>query len=75
LGVDSLDAGIDVGLLILVDPAGWDPFGQPVSIHLAGPAFLQEMGVVVSAEQQGQIANTSLNVPGAVSAGTAFLAH
>jgi hypothetical protein len=58
----------------LVDPAGWDPFGQPVSIHLAGPAFLQEMGVVVSAEQ-GQIANTSLNVPGAVSAGTAFLAH
>jgi hypothetical protein len=27
LGVDALDAGVDVGLLILVDPAGWDPFG------------------------------------------------
>jgi hypothetical protein len=27
LGVQPLDAGVDVGLLILVDPAGWDPFG------------------------------------------------
>jgi hypothetical protein len=27
LGVDAFDAGIDVGLLILVDPSGWDPFG------------------------------------------------
>ena len=26
LGVDPSDAGVDVGLLILVDPAGWDPF-------------------------------------------------
>ena len=51
LGVDSLDAGIDVGLLILVDPAGWDPFGEPVDIDAAGPAFLLEVGVVVSAEQ------------------------
>jgi hypothetical protein len=25
--VDALDAGVDVGLLVLVDPAGWDPFG------------------------------------------------
>ena len=47
----SFDAGFDVGLLMLVDPAGWDPFGEPVDIELAGPAFLQEMGVVVSAEQ------------------------
>ena len=62
LGVDALDAGIDVGLLMLVDPAGWDPFGEPVRIEPAGPAFLQDMGVVVSAEQ-GQIANTALNVP------------
>ncbi len=54
LGVEALDAGVDVGLLILVDPAGWDPFGEPVGVDAAGPAFLQEVGVVVSAEQ-GQI--------------------
>jgi len=47
----SLDAGVGVGLLMLVDPAGWDPFGEPVDIELAAPAFLQEMGVVVSAQQ------------------------
>jgi len=50
----ALDAGVDVGLLMLVDPAGWDPFGEPVGVDAAGPAFLQEVGVVVSAEQ-GQI--------------------
>jgi len=54
LGMYSLDAGVGVGLLMLVDPSGWDPFRKPVDIHVAGPAFLQEMGVVVSAEQ-GQI--------------------
>ena len=52
LGVYSLDAGIDVGLLILVYPAGWDPFGEPVSVDAAAPAFLLEVGVVVSAEQR-----------------------
>ena len=62
LGVYSFDAGVDVGLLMLVDPAGWDPFGEPVDIELTAPAFLQEVGVVVSA-QQGEIANTALNVP------------
>ena len=51
LGVDSLDAGVGVGLLMLVDPAGWDPFGEPVGVDVAGPPFLQEVGVVVSAEQ------------------------
>ncbi|HEX7211616.1 MAG TPA: hypothetical protein VF241_11900, partial [Propionibacteriaceae bacterium] len=51
LVVDALDAGVDVGVLILVDPLGWDPFGEPVGVDAAGPAFLQEMGVVVSAEQ------------------------
>ena len=51
LGVDALDASVDVGLLILVDPSWWDPFGEPVGVDAAGPAFLQEMGVVVSAEQ------------------------
>ena len=54
LGVEALDAGVDVGLLIVVDPSGWDPFGEPVGVDPAGPAFLQEVGVVVSAEQ-GQI--------------------
>jgi hypothetical protein len=47
LGVDASDAGVDVGLLILVDPAGWDPFGEPVGVDATGPAFLQEVGVVV----------------------------
>jgi len=27
LVVDASDAGVDVGLLILVDPSGWYPFG------------------------------------------------
>ena len=62
LGVDAFDAIVDVGLLILVDPAGRDPFGESVSIDAAAPAFLQEVGVVVSAEQ-GEIANTALRVP------------
>ena len=54
LVVYSFDAGVGVGLLMLVDPAGWDPFRKAVDIHVAGPPFLQEVGVVVSAEQ-GQI--------------------
>ena len=54
LGVDASDAGVDVGLLILVDPPRWDPFGQPVGVDAAAPAFLCEVGVVVSAEQ-GQV--------------------
>jgi len=40
LGVDAFDAIVDVGLLILVDPSGWDPFGEPVSVDAAAPAFL-----------------------------------
>ena len=51
MGVDALDASVDVGLLILVDPSGWYPFGEPVGVDATGPAFLQEVGVVVSAEQ------------------------
>ena len=51
LGVEALDAGVEVGLLILVDPFWWCPFGQPVGVDAAGPAFLEEVGVVVSAEQ------------------------
>ena len=58
LGVEASDAGVGVGVLILVDPAGWDPFGEPVGVDAAGPAFLQEVGVVVSAEQ-GQIVKIS----------------
>jgi len=51
LGVDALDAGVDVWLLVAVDPAGRDPLGQPVGVDAAAPAFLQEMSVVISAEQ------------------------
>ena len=51
LGMQPSDAGVDVGLLILVDPPRWDPFGQPVGVDAAAPAFLCEVGVVVSAEQ------------------------
>ena len=62
LGVEASDAGVDLGSLVLVDPPGRYPFRQTISVHPAGPALLQEVGVVVSAEQ-GQIANTALNVP------------
>jgi hypothetical protein len=62
LGVEASDAGVDLGSLLLVDPPGWYPFGQTVGVDAAGPAFLQEVGVVVSAEQ-AQIANTALSVP------------
>src|SRR6187200_2194948 len=51
LGVEALDAGVGVGLLFGVDPGGRQPFGQVVEIHPAGPAFLEEVGVVVTAEQ------------------------
>ena len=27
LVVEASDAGVDVGVLIVVDPAGWNPFG------------------------------------------------
>jgi hypothetical protein len=51
LVVETPDAGVDVGLLVVVDPAGWDPFGEPVAVDAAAPAFVQEMRVVVSAQQ------------------------
>jgi hypothetical protein len=50
LGVDAADAGVDLGSLIVVDPPGRYPFRQTVGVDPAGPAFLQEVGVVVSAE-------------------------
>jgi hypothetical protein len=50
LGVDASDAGVDLRSLLLVDPPGRYPFGQAVGVDAAGPAFLQEVGVVVSAE-------------------------
>ena len=52
LRVSPLDAAVDVGLLLGVDPPRRDPFRQPVGINLAHPAFLQEVGVVVSAQQR-----------------------
>jgi hypothetical protein len=48
------DAGVELGSLIVVDPPGRYPFRQTVGVDPAGPAFLQEVGVVISAEQ-GQI--------------------
>ena len=54
LGVEASDAGVELGSLILVDPSRWYPFRQTITVHPAGPAFLQEMGVVISAKQ-GQI--------------------
>jgi hypothetical protein len=52
LGVQPPDACVDLGALVFVDPPGWDPLRQIISVQPAGPAFLQEMGVVVSAEQR-----------------------
>jgi hypothetical protein len=51
LGVEASDAGVDLGSLLLVDPPGRYPFGQTVGVHPTGPTLLQEVGVVVSAEQ------------------------
>jgi hypothetical protein len=62
LGMQSSDAGVDLGSLVVVDPPGRYPFGQTVGVDAAGPALLQKVGVVISADQ-GQIANTALNVP------------
>jgi hypothetical protein len=62
LGVEASDAGVDLRSLLLVDPPGRYPFGQSILVDAASPAFLQEVGVVVSAEQ-AQIANTALSVP------------
>jgi hypothetical protein len=54
LGVEASDACVDLGSLLLVDPPWRYPFRQTVGVDAASPAFLQEVGVVVSAEQ-GQI--------------------
>jgi hypothetical protein len=54
LGVEASDACVDLRSLLLVDPPWRYPFRQTMSVHPAGPALLQEVGVVVSAEQ-GQI--------------------
>jgi hypothetical protein len=51
VGFDALDAGVDVGLLILVDPSGWIHSGSPSVLMRQVQSFLQEVGVVVSAEQ------------------------
>ena len=40
LRMQSPDPSIYLWALITIDPAGWDPFGQPVSVDAAAPAFL-----------------------------------
>ena len=52
LGVEASDAGVDLGSLVVVDPPRWYPFRQTVGVHSAGPALLQKVGVVISAEQR-----------------------
>jgi hypothetical protein len=51
LGVQASDSRVELGFLFGVDPSGWYPFRQFVGVHLAGSAFLQVVGVVVSGEQ------------------------
>jgi hypothetical protein len=65
LGVDAFDAIVDVGLLILVDPLGRDPFGESVGVDAAAPAFLQEVGVVIPTEQ-GEIGDGRVVAPNRV---------
>jgi hypothetical protein len=62
LGGEASDPSIELGSLLRVDPARWYPFRQPICVDPAHPAFLQEMGVVITTEQ-GQVANTALYVP------------
>jgi hypothetical protein len=52
LGVEASDAGVELGSLMLVDPPRRYPFRQSVGVDAAGPAFLQKVGVVKSAEQR-----------------------
>jgi hypothetical protein len=40
LGVELLDAGVDLGSLVVVDPPGRDPFRQTVVVDAARPALL-----------------------------------
>jgi hypothetical protein len=40
LDVDAFDAVVDVWSLVAVDPAGRDPFREPVVVDLADPTFL-----------------------------------
>ena len=52
LGVEASDSCVELRSLILIDPPGRDPFGQPVGVDPASPAFLQEMSVVIPAQQR-----------------------
>jgi hypothetical protein len=66
MDLQASDSGVELGSLFRVDPARRYPFRQTGSVDAAHPASLQEMGVVISAEQ-GQVANTALNVPRVIS--------
>ena len=57
LGVQASDSAVELGSLFGVDPPRRYPFRQTVGVDAAGPAFLQEMGVVISAEQ-GQLSRS-----------------
>jgi hypothetical protein len=52
LGVHASNPCVELGPLVPVDPPRRYPFRQTVGVHPAGPAFLQEMGVVIPAEQR-----------------------
>jgi hypothetical protein len=52
--VGELYSGVEDGFLLGVEPGGWLPYGEAVGIQVAGPAFSQEV-VVVVATQEGQV--------------------
>src|SRR5688572_27945887 len=58
LSSETSDPSIELGLLLRVDPARRYPFRQPVAADATAPAILQEMGVVITAEQ-GQVVKIS----------------
>jgi hypothetical protein len=64
LGVEWLDAGVDLGSALVVDPPGWDPFRQTIVVDAARPALCRKW--VWCTCTQSQVANTGLRIPTAV---------
>ena len=59
----AVGCGVDVGSLILVDPARRHPFGEPVGVDATSPALLPKMGVVIAAEHRVRLQTLRYTYP------------
>jgi transposase len=50
--MESSDASVELGSLVVVDPAGRYPLRQPFGVHTAGPTLLQKMRVMVATQER-----------------------